>query len=241
MPQIIGASTYHVKVGDYTIIKNVQFIGGNTTNPMLTGAPGLLVYNCVFVNTYNSTGAATTALAGTNGRFVFCKFTTTGTGRGVSLISNAGVRFVSCTFVGFRNSGALFTSYSDNASADGCVFIDCNKAVVTDGNSINMLLTNNTFYDCDTAVSIAAGHSGATLVNNIINESSQFAVIGPADYTSGLFISNHLDTAATSNYPKTGIDSDYLLTVGDPLFVNPPDSLQLDTGSPCLNTGTGPK
>ena len=204
------------------------------------------VYNCVFRNS-SATAANYVATISQNSNIVKNIFISTG---GCGGINGGGTaRFFSNRIIGNRVTGTKGANINAHSAFVGNIITGFHVGVnVPSGNSYPCIV-NNTIYACSTGIAFAGTsqnqYRGSLIMNNLLDSCYTDGIKMGRQRDVVTFISNHGDDARCTdmwdNVEESTIWRDYLVTTGDPKFVNPPDSLQLGSDSPARNTGIGPR
>jgi hypothetical protein len=234
----IDAVTYQWRIGDYYITKNL-YIQGSVASTYQTDL-GNIIENCKFENDHDAVA----------GRFVLntyqsiiidCEFLSANNG-GIT-IQARGTRIVNCKFNNMLHGTAASVLQEGTVLLNN-VFKSCSTAINA-GSSKEQLFANNTFFGCKKDILYTTGHSNA-IFNNIHDSSKTSGIKFDTQTDNNYFSNNHGNNARCTDM-WIGVDTatifqDYRVTTGDPKFINPAaDSLQLGSGSPCINTGIGVK
>ena len=200
----------------------------------VTAASYSIVYNCYFNQTHNSAQRRYVLSISNSTCVLGCVFRSA---LNNGIFSGNYNLIKDCLFR--QNKTGIFASAGSVLISN--VFTSCSTGISLEGYDYGRLL-NNTFYGCTVAISGTDG-DGWLINDNIIANSAAAGVSWITQTNSNMYVNNHLHGNAVNfiGVDTVGIYSDHLVTTGDPLFRNPPDSLQLQTTSPCINTGSGPR
>jgi hypothetical protein len=230
-------STYQFRVGDSYILRNLNF-QGEASNAVYPGA-GCIVENCKFDQDYGTNGSRYMVYTGSYCKVVGCEFL--GSKNAGLNIGQYGVVY-KCNFHDLRY-GMSFGSIG--ILAVGCIFANCSvTGCVVGSNGTNGIL-GCTFYECTVGVDKNEQSYWNIFTDNIMegNNTSGF-VGGSVLVNTDLYWSNHGNDARCNdmwvNVDVTGPFQDYLVSTGDPKFVNVSagsEDFRLQSSSPCINTG----
>lgn len=234
---------YQFKTSDYCIFKNIKFRGASPSTGNYVAYAGLnnVFQNCVFNCNYESSASRFGLYAGAYNVLIDCVFLSANC-KGVSLASSS-IRVFNCVFNGFSDAtnGIAITVNGHGGIVAGNKFNGCKTAI----NLVSFDYTTayaNTYYNCGTDVSATDAYAFVA-VNELHDSTKTDSYVWTTQTDCNFFWDNHAGRCAdyVDGVDSTTVFADFALTTGDPKFANPPDSLQLDSDSPCLNTGTGPR
>jgi len=231
-------ATFQFKTGSYTIIRNVSIQGaGNDTLEM-----GIVcaVENCKIEND-NGVSTNTNALKMTTYAGVInCEITSANT-NGVSVAQYGKVH--NCYFHDFTGVtyGSALTLATHGGSVVSNIF-NTAKIGINSGTSYGYMVSNNTFYECDTAVSGTSG-GGNFSINNIVEGSNADGFKWTTQTDNNFFWGNHGDdTRCTDMWDGVDITTvfqDYEVSTGDPKFTTAGSDFSLQSDSPNINNANG--
>lgn len=235
---IINGQTYQITTGNYFTVYSLYF-KSSATYAIVFGTFAR-AYNCMFENTYGSTSNSYRAASfGSYGMMILSDVTSPNC-RGI--MHAISFRSIACRFFNIKYE-ALLASDAYNTIV-GNKFSNCVIGISLGANGYRSTAFDNTFRKCGTSYSYEGTAAGIACINNIADSSTTAGFVSTNTLNSNLYLSNHGDDARNvnmwSNISETGPFADFLVTTGDPKFVNiASDSLQLGATSPCINTGIG--
>lgn len=226
-----GANRFYT--GDYYRIHN--FYIKSSANITWTSGVGNVIENCWVFNTDAGTDRALYL-----DDFDIVENCYISGPRGIEFAS-LGCRAINCRIRNCIDAGIHVSS--NYFTILNCQIDSCLRGInITTGD--NGTVKGITFFECDTAV-VATDAYMTVIMDYIIEGSDHVGIKWGTQTDINFFKSGHGDDAR-NNDMWSGVASghpigDVWITTGDPKFENPPDSLQLDADSPCLNTGSDVK
>jgi len=227
--------TFQFKTGDYTILRNIYF-QGSITNTVLMGNY-CVVENCKFDNDWSAV-VVRSAINIATGSIFYNNEILSANCYGLASAANCRVKY--------NYFHDIPNGYGYIPTSGGCIIefnIFDNILVGFQGIArVVGTIENNTFYNCGQATIETTGY-GYTIINNIVEGSTTDGFLWTTQTDSNFFWNNHGNDARCNDMwdgvDVTTVFKDYpnVTLNGDPKFKTPGSDFELDTGSPCLDTG----
>ena len=224
--------TFTFKVGDYYVIRNIDFTSADNIAVVQAGAYSV-VENCKFEDTFAAGVASGLSMQGAYGVIVNNEMLSTNN-RGLTANSNSRVVFNYIHDTG--NQGIVVT----HAAVYAFNILDTCAIGIDGGGFFGNTVLNNTFYETDVGVDETTGYSWVC-INNIMEGNNTDGFKWTTQTDINFFWNNHGDDARCNDMwdlvDTTTVFQDYEVSTGDPKFTTPGSDFSLQSDSPNIDNG----
>lgn len=230
----IDGTTFYFGVGDYYIVRNIEFQSSNAL--AFRAGSYCLLENCKFENDDAVAGAEYGLSLASYNRVINCEITSANCNGITTSTSNIfKYNYLHDMTAAAQGSALVLGGHGNRMQFN--IFDDCTLGI--NGTTRRYTdVTNNTFYETDTGVSATTGF-GWTCINNIMegNDTDGFKWTTQTD--CNFFWKNHGDDARCTDMwdlvDTTTLYQDYEVSTGDPLFTTAGSDFSYQDDSPNIN------